>query len=137
MISKFLNIFFYISDNEHTSRMILMYFIPLTAIILQFIGLIRKNHFLLIPYLTTSFAILFLTTYVLVLYLITVRSIFLHIEEYLVLGFLISETYFAIYNIILYRKYSQKYNLELTALRMFEPTVKFSELVNERVGIME
>lgn len=71
-----------------------------------------------------------------VLYLVLcfIGNPFKHFEVYLAIGFLMTGFYFATNNMILYVKLSKKYNLELRATRMSEPSMKYSTLNNDVVG---
>lgn len=111
------------------------FFILSIPSILHFIGLYKKNHFLLIPYVITT-AFLRIPLVILLLFcLIVLTNSSEHIETYIFIAYLFASTYFLITNIILYNKLSSKYNLELRASRMGEPIMKYSELNDDGLSI--
>lgn len=112
-----------------------MTLILITTSIMQLIGLLRKNHFLLIPYiLTTTTKILYAVSIIYILFIFTGFHIIREKQFYFILFYIFATIYFIIANCILYMKFSKKYNLELRASKLSEPAMTYSELVDDCDG---
>lgn len=121
------NILFIISDNfihEEIYR-ISLFIIPMIANIIQFIGLTRKNHFLVIPYIiTTLFRIIWFIIFI-YQYLWPMSQLLEHIGLfYVTLGYLLPTVYFFFGNLKFYIIYSRIYHMELKRKRKVE--IQFS-----------
>lgn len=102
--------------------------------ILQFIGVIIKNHFLIMPYILTS--ICRTVAISIFFYMSVVIAGSTHLPTALEFILFMTFGFFAVYgiiiNIVLYRKLRAKYILEFRANKMAEPSMKYSELEVER-----
>lgn len=83
--------------------------ITLIAIILQFIGLMRENHVMLIPYIvTTSMRIALVAFGQFLVWLIAGGGIFKSFTSYAIMSYVLIHAYCIVLNIVVYKQFSLK-----------------------------